>query len=104
MAIYEIPLTPAPQTFAIALGGVDYRLTLRWSHVSACWLLDIADSAGAPLIQGIPVLTGTNLLGQYPHLGIGGELWARTDGDPDAVPTFDNLGVSGRLYFVTEPA
>lgn len=67
------------------------------------WILDIlnsSDKPGRPIVCGIPLVTGANLLEQYSHLGISGELWVATDADPDAVPTFDNLGQAGRLYFV----
>ena len=30
MAVYTIPLEPEPQSFTIALGGKEYRLTVRW--------------------------------------------------------------------------
>jgi len=55
---------------------------------------------GALLIAGIALVTGTDLLGQYAYVGIGGALYVATDGNPDAVPTFDNLGGSCKLYWV----
>ncbi len=42
---------------------------------------------------------GTNLLEQYDYLGLGGVLWCQTTDDPDAVPTFGNLGVGSHLYW-----
>lgn len=100
MATFKIPLTPEPQTFFISLAGVKYRLTLRFrAATDAGWVLDIADAQGAPLVEGIALVTGTDLLAPYAYLGIGGKLVVRSDADPDAVPTFANLGVGSQLYF-----
>lgn len=102
MANYEIPLSPNPQTFTVSLSGTDYRMTVQWRNSEgAGWILDIADTSANPIIQGIPLVTGVNLLEQYAYL-IPGVLWVQTTADPDAVPTFDNLGVGSHLYWYTE--
>lgn len=101
--IYEIPLTPGNQSFAVTLGEVEYRFSLTWRNAKeAGWVLDIADSGGAALVAGIPLLPGMDLLGQHKHLEIGGILYVATDGDPDAPPTFDNLGQTSHLYWVPD--
>ena len=102
--IYEIPLSPEPQRFSISLGDIEYQLRLSYQDApEGGWLLDISNSSdnpGAPIVAGIPLVTGADLLEQYRHLGIAGELWVSTDADSDAVPTFANLGRAGRLFFV----
>lgn len=103
MIVYEIPLTPAPQRFSISLAGTFYRLAILWrDNAQGGWVLDIATQDGTPIIGGIPLVTGCDLLAQYKYLGLGGALVVQTDHDPDAVPTFANLGVQGRLYFVPD--
>jgi hypothetical protein len=99
---YEVPLGPEPQKFSVQLAGVPYICRVQWNAVAQCWMLDLADSDDAAIISGIPIVTGIDLLGQYQHLGLGGSLLAQTDYDPDAVPTFENLGTAGRLYFISE--
>lgn len=102
MPLYEIPLSPAPQRFAIALAGTSYRLTVQYRDAAmAGWILDIADINDNPILAGIPLVTGTDLLGQYATLGFGGSLFVGTDGDPDAVPTFGDLGQTAHVYFLT---
>lgn len=104
MQIYEIPLIASPQRFTVTLAGVTYGMALQYQNADeGGWTLDINDSQGNSLVAGIPLVTGINLLRQYPHLGFGGELAVRTDADPDAVPTFDNLGTASHLYFITTP-
>lgn len=77
------------------------QLRLKWNVPANCWMLDILDSGGVPLLTGLAVVTGADLLDQFAYLGLGGQILAQTDFDPDAVPTFDNLGTVGHLYFVT---
>lgn len=100
---FEIPLSAKPQTFKITLGGTDYRLTITYKNTDeGGWVLDIADSNSVPIVSGIPLVTGCNLLEQYAHLGFAGRLWVQTSHDPDAVPTFTNLGSEAFLYWVTD--
>lgn len=100
MTPYEIPLSPEPQRFAIELAGIPYQMRLQWCKDAQCWTLDLRDNLGNELILGAAVVTGVDIFEQYAHLALPGALVAQTDHDADAVPTFDNLGVTGRLYFV----
>lgn len=97
---YEIPLSAEPQTFNIALAGTTYGFTIRWNVPNASWIIDIADASGNPIVSGIPMVTGSDLLEQYSYLGFGYQLVCQTDNDPNAVPTFDNLGTTGHLYAI----
>lgn len=102
MATVEIPLSAEPQTFGIQLAGVQYQLTLIWrDDPQGGWVLDIADANSSPILSGVPLVTGADLLAQYAYLGFGGQLVVQTDHDVDAAPTFGNLGSSSHLYFVT---
>ena len=98
---YEIPITPSvPQTFTISLAGTFYNLTVRWSTSMAAWFLDLADATNNFLLNGVPLITGADLLAQYAYLDIGGQLVVQSDNDLSLVPDFDTLGVTGHLYFV----
>lgn len=101
MKTYEVPLLAAQaQSFSVSLNQLDYNLRVLWNVAANCWVLDIANSDDTPLVSGIPLVTGVDLLSQYAYLGIGGSLFALTDVDTDAVPTYENLGQSSHLYFV----
>lgn len=97
----EIPLTPSPQVLTTALSGVTYTLTIKWNTVAECWMMDIGDQSNNPLVQGIPLVTGSDLLAQFEYLGIGGALTVQTDNDPAAIPTYTNLGTTGHLFYAT---
>jgi hypothetical protein len=100
--ITQLPLQNTLQTFSITLSGTVYNLTLIYRNIDqGGWVLDIADVNNTPILQGIPLVTGVNLLSKYKYLGFVGGLYVQTTSDPDTVPTFDNLGIDGQVYYVT---
>lgn len=103
MAAFQIPLQPNPQILQVTLAGTAYQFTVKWNDANQAWTLDIADSSGNPIISGIPIVTGQDLLAPYGYLNFGGQLIAQTTNDTDAVPTLANLGSTGNLYFVLNP-
>lgn len=102
-SIYSIPVQEGtPQTFTVTLGGITYQMSLKYRNIDqGGWTLDIADQSGNPILNGIPLVTGCDLLAQYTHLGFGGSLVVQTSSDPDAVPTFSNLGGDAQIYWVS---
>lgn len=101
MSVSEIPLSPQPQRFFISLNGVQYQLRFTWNVPSSAWIMDIATGGGVALAQGIPLVTADDLLEQFEYLGLGGAMYVRSDDNPTAVPTYENLGTQGHLLFVT---
>ena len=103
----EILLQPGvPQQVTTTLSNATYQFTFQYRADPAGqggWVLDIADASAAPIVQGIPLVTGENLLAQYAYLGFVGGLWVQTKDDPDAVPTFEDFGDTGKVYWVTVP-
>lgn len=100
---FLIPLDDNPQSFQISLAGVSYILTVYWNNqLDGGWQfnLDNADTNDS-VLAGAPFITGANLLAGLDYLGINGQLYVYTNGMPDAVPTFTNLGTDSNLYFVT---
>lgn len=103
MSVYEIPLVAGAQTFLVSLGGTEYRFTVTYLDVElGGYVLSIADTDGSAIVSSIPLVTGADLLAQHQHLNIGGSgrLILQTDGDDTAVPTYEGLGTTSRLYFV----
>jgi hypothetical protein len=107
--IIEIPVIPSrAQSFRITLNNNDYLFALNWNRMSNCWILNISDpTSGEKILMGIPLVTGADLLEQFPYETIGenGYLLVYTAAigtPPDSVPTFDNLGVEGRLFYISK--
>jgi len=102
--VNEIPMVAAPQVMQVALAGVTYSLACRWNKATQAWGMDIADALGNPLVSGIALTTGVDLLEQYAYLGIGGALSCASDFDPSMPPEFGNLGSTAHLYFTPPPS
>jgi hypothetical protein len=103
MAVFQIPfVTPAlPQSMQISLNGVTYTIKVRWCGPANCWTMDLSDASNNPIVQGIPLITGCDLLEQFAYLDLGFSLACQTANDTDAVPTFANLGQAGNLFVAT---
>lgn len=101
MNTFEIPLSGQSQTVQVTILNIVYTFTVQWRNSAALWFLDIADVNASPIVNGIPLVTGADLLGQYAHLGFGFQLGVASDVTPDALPTYDNLGTTSHLYVVT---
>lgn len=101
---FKIPLVNIPQTFQISLAGKNYIALCRWNNSpEAGWVMDFADQVtGLPIVGNIPLITGADCLSGLGYLGFNGSLFVFTDGDDDAVPTLENLGIESNLYFVTD--
>ena len=78
MSVNEIPMIPDNQEFRITLGDISYTLRVLWRD-DAGWIMDVMDSGAQPLLMGVPLVPGVNLLAQYPDLGISGALVVMTD-------------------------
>lgn len=103
MSVVEIPLTPQAQSFTTTLGATTYSMRVTWNAADeGGWILDIGTEAGALLIAGIPMVTGTDLLAQYGYLGFGGRLFVTTDRGAGETPTYQGLGITSHLYFVPD--
>ncbi|WP_036771777.1 phage baseplate plug family protein [Photorhabdus australis] len=96
--IVEIPLSPINQQFDIQLDGINYKMRLIWRDIAG-WILDIMTPDSEPIVTGLPLVFGTNLLEQYRHLGFNGSLIFY--GDINQEKSFrNNLGKEDKLYFV----
>lgn len=98
---FEVPLKARSQRMSIDLNGVTYRLTVKWNDPNQSWIMDLADQNDVPIVSGIPLITGADLLSQLEYLGFGGSFIASVDTDDVAVPNYQNLGTTGHLYFLT---
>jgi hypothetical protein len=100
--VFEIALSPFDQRFVAGLGENLYNMTIRWCDaLEGSWILDISSQEDEPIVHGIAVVGGVDLLGQYRYLNIGGGgfLYAVTDGQPLVPPTRENLGLNAHLLW-----
>ncbi|MCJ2036393.1 phage baseplate plug protein [Methylobacterium sp. J-068] len=94
MAAHTIPLSGSAEQFSVALNGTTYILRLMFNGaIEGGWVLDIADANETPILCGLPLHIGQNILEQHDHLAIGGpgsQLILKSDGSGED-PGFDNL-------------
>lgn len=104
MSTFLIPLVNTAQTFPITLINTDYIMTCRWNDApDGGWVFDLSDAAtNTPIVCNVPLVSGTDCLAGLEYLGIGGQLIVYVNGDQNAVPTFENLGIEGNFYFVVD--
>lgn len=99
---YEFPLRPEAQQMTIQLGEVEYVVRFGWCDApDGGWFIDMTALDGAPLIRGLPLTAGENVLQQFDHFGIPGEIRVQTDNDELVEPTYGNLGSNGKVLFIT---
>ncbi len=101
--IYKIPLTNIPQRFLISLSGRSLTIENRYNAEARYWTISLFDGdTGDVIFTNMPLVTGTDLLRQYKHLGLVGKLFVLTDGDNNATPTEKSLGVDSNLYYLVD--
>jgi len=100
-AVIEIPLQPTPQLLGVTLNSIDYKLRVVWNDQNQSWVMDIMDANNNAIAMGLPLVTSNDLLEQLEYLGIGGQMLVQTDFYTTDVPTFENLGSTGHLYFAS---
>ena len=99
---YEFPLRPEAQQIRIQLGTVEYIVRFGWGDTAdGGWFIDISDAEAVPLLRGLALTAGENVLQQFDYLGIAGEIRVQTDGDDLVEPTYANLGSNGKVLFIT---
>jgi len=101
MNISEIPLSPDNQQFNIAIAGENYAVRVLWRD-NAGWILDLLNNREEPVIPGIPLVTGADLMEQYQYLALGFSLYVICDDETQDYPTKTDLGSGSHLYIVTE--
>ncbi|MBD2803501.1 hypothetical protein ID855_01980 [Xenorhabdus sp. ZM] len=99
MNIVEIPLQAESQQFDIQLGGISYRMCLQWRNYAG-WILDIRHPNNEPIVVGIPLVFGVDILEQHSYLGFKGSLVFYCN-DPKNETKEEELGKNNRLYFVS---
>ncbi|EDJ7416999.1 hypothetical protein CHY15_06285 [Salmonella enterica subsp. enterica serovar Brandenburg] len=100
MTIQEIPLTADNQQFSIILAGITWRIRIIWRDLY--WIMDLQNDRGEPVISGIPLVTGADLLAQYAYMGLGFKLVVMCDDSTQDYPTKTDLGGSSHLLVLTE--
>lgn len=94
-----IPLSTVPQGFDIVLSGRRVRIVTRYfAAQDAGWTLDITEPDSTPIVLGVPIVTGDDLLRGYKHL-IAGSMYYVGNADVLTPPAWGTLGADGELIY-----
>lgn len=86
--------------FSIVLSGVVYTLTFRYNGRMSRWMMNITDSSGTDLLNGIPCLIGVSMTGRFVELGLpDGDFFCIDDTNQDTQPTRDSFGIDHTLLY-----
>lgn len=93
------------QTFSMTISWEDknrsFTIHQSWNEEAEYWTIDLYDGNYRPLIMGIPLLCGHDLLEQYQYMQIG-SLYIVNTGDPSIEqPSLMDIG-NFELLWVTE--
>jgi len=102
MAIVEIPISSdsGNYNFQTELDGTDYILRFRYNGRSTSWYMDMSTPENAPIIMGIKIVVGTELLSSFKHLAIPqGIMYAVNLENVNQEPTRNNFGSEIRLVY-----
>ena len=108
MADQIIPLSSAPnQTLTVALNvngnNLGLKLNVAYNPMGAFWVLNIFTTQGVPIIQSVPLITGTwpgaNVLAPFQYLLIGSAYVINITGVSQDYPDNTNLGGSFALLW-----
>ena len=103
MAIREIPLNSdiSAFSFLVDLDNITFGFRFIFNDRTGLWGFDIQDSAGIPLLVGIPLFSKQLLIDKYQHIaGLPqGNLFAQNLVDENAPADRDNLGTDVILLY-----
>lgn len=100
LAVGTDPIKPTEHVF----DGRRYRIRVWWVGRAEAWMLDLAAADGTPLLSGLPIRVGQDLL--RPHVGADlpgnghGALVAFDTSGSGTDPTRDDLNTRVRLIYV----
>lgn len=95
MPLFEIPLSSNNQKFNIQLGGSPFKL--RFIYRIDAWFVDVLDTSENPLVMGLLMCPGINLLEQYQHI-LQGAFYV-TNSNKDEAQGYLDLGTKIKLYW-----
>jgi predicted Zn-dependent protease with MMP-like domain len=97
MSYYQIPVDSSPnQEFDITVpvdgNNLQLHLSFTYNTIANYWVMSVADKNKNMLVMSIPLVTGTNLVGQYNHLALGSAFLVKTGDSALNYPDSDSLG------------
>jgi hypothetical protein len=89
-------------SFTMGLSGTQFYLTIRYNSRMDRWIMDVADATQSPVIVGVPLLIGVNLLGRFSgQAGLPvGALYVTDNIAGVNQPTRNSFGLTHTLWYL----
>lgn len=101
MNLYEVPLYPENQVIRTSIVNKMYTFRTFYCDVPmGGWVLDLADDHDNEIINGLALVSGTDILGQFAHLNLGFSLIMSTGSGWGDEVGYSELGTYSKLYVV----
>jgi hypothetical protein len=99
--VYSLPVKPYPVKFRTMVNDTDYWFATQYREADeAGWVLDILNANENPLIMGIALVSGLDLMWQYHHMALDFSL-VMSCRENRGTPTYESLGSQDELLLVT---
>ncbi|HRL22799.1 MAG TPA: hypothetical protein PLP85_13610 [Alcaligenes sp.] len=86
-----------------SLEGNTYFLRLDWNSEAGLWVLGLQDARTAVVLQGVALVPGSPLLGQFRHLGVPpGEFMVHRQDDSLSLGRDSFRDAQATLYYMSE--
>lgn len=97
----KLPLEPGILTTRVTtINGISYSITIKWNSRTEIYSMDIAVS-GEPVVYGIPLLIGIDLVKYYPQLGIS-RVYCINKNNITSEISYDELGSDGLVVIIED--
>ena len=93
--IKQLSVIQGSQTFSSTLNGVNYNFSIIWRGTE--YILDLLDTNKNPIICGIPLVPGVDLLAPYKYLNLGFSLSISNTTNPMQEMTYSDLGITTQV-------
>jgi len=102
MAVFQFPLSSDRENykFLIQLDGQRFTLFLKFNYRLALWIMHVMDANETPIVQGVPLLVGINLLFRFKQETLPlGDLFVVNLEDGTTEPDKNNIGKTTLMIY-----
>jgi len=82
-------------SYTVTLGDAVYTLRFVWRERLAAWYMDLGDSTGTPIVQGVRLTTSWAPFESHGITGLAGVIYVRGNAEPRR----EDIGVTTFLMF-----
>lgn len=94
----------AEASYKVAVNGYNIGITTRYNYSAQCWMLDLSDALDAPILTGLMLIPGIDILKPYEHIRQQLGSFVLSEATTDAYLEPDSLGNTTQLLWYAPDA